>query len=253
MSESEKPQQSRRERRAAERATGRSTHGAAKRPVWKSPVAIASAAAVLIGVVVVLGLVIARGGSDMPPVAVASELVYPEEVRDGRSLGPADAPVQILMFEDPQCPACGAWTRNTEPLVVGSYVKDGTVRLTFKDFPFLGPESFDAAVAMRAAEQLGGKFWDMHALIYGNQHGENKGALSRDRLTEMAVLLGLDKDAFVALLDDKALKDAVQAEIDEGKALGVSQTPTLVINGVPKPGVPSWDDIKKLIEEAQAA
>ncbi len=81
----------------------------------------------------------------------------------GRSLGDPDAPVKIEVFEDPQCPACGRYTERIEPLLIAGPVTDGTVFLTYRDFPFLGQESLDAAVAMRVAEDLDGKFWDYHA------------------------------------------------------------------------------------------
>ena len=91
----------------------------------------------------------------------------------------------------------------------------------------------------------------MHALVFANQHGENKGAFARDRLARMAEMLGLDTAAFVTLLDDPALRAAVKAELAEGSAAGVSQTPTLSINGTLTSGAPSWDELKQLVEAAR--
>jgi protein-disulfide isomerase len=192
-------------------------------------------------------------GDDTGAPIKTVETGTPEELRDGRSLGSVDAPVQVLVFEDPQCPVCGRFTRELEPLLAASYIKDGTVRLTYKDFVFIGQESQDAAVGMRAADQLARRFWDFHDIVYENQDGENQGAFSRERLGRMAETIGLDKTALLALLDDPTLVADMQAEIAEARALGINQTPTLVINGQIRPGLPTWDDLSAAIEAAAAA
>ncbi len=56
---------------------------------------------------------------------------------------------------------------------------DGTVSFTYNDFAFLGDESWDAAIAMRVAEAMDGKFWDYQQVLFHNQSGENQGAFSR--------------------------------------------------------------------------
>ena len=242
----------RRERRAAERGTNKATAvTSASTPPWRSPVLLISLAAVAVGIAVIA--VLALGGStpsgapiQTPPVAIADEL------RDGRSLGDPDAPVQLEVFEDPQCPVCGRFTRELEPLLIASYVKDGTVRFTYRDFVFIGPESQDAAVGMRAADQLAGRFWDFNAIVYENQDGENQGAFSRERLGAMAETIGLDRASFIALLDDPALIDAVEQETAAGQALGIDSTPTVVVNGTVRPGLPTWDELAALIESEAA-
>lgn len=52
--------------------------------------------------------------------------------------------------------------------MVKEYVEDGTLRLEWRDFPYLGDESVNAAVAARAAQEQG-KFWEYHDLLYENQ------------------------------------------------------------------------------------
>jgi protein-disulfide isomerase len=248
------PPSTRKERRAAERASHKTpTAAAATKPSpWSSPVVLISIGVVVVAAVLLALLVLSQGNDAGAPIKTV-ETGTPEELRDGRSLGSVDAPVQVLVFEDPQCPVCGRFTRELEPLLVASNIKDGTVRLTYKDFVFIGEESQDAAVGMRAADQLAGKFWDFHDIVYENQDGENQGAFSRERLGQMAETIGLDKAAFLALLDDPKLIADMQAEIAEAQALGINQTPTLVINGEIKAGLPTWDDLSAAIEAAAAA
>ena len=254
MSQSGRTPPTRKERRATERATSKAPVTSAPQPAWKSPVALISLGALVVGIVIIALIALSNSKSGDTAIRDAPG-VAPVELRDGRSLGRADAPVQIDIYEDPQCPVCGRFTRELEPLLVGSYIKNGTVRLTYHDFAFIGVpgESLDAAVGMRAADQLAQKFWDYQAIVFENQNGENKGGFSRDRLALMAARIGLDKAAFTALLDDKTLIDAVMAETAQGKALGIDSTPTLVVNGQLKPGLPTWDQLKALVDAAALA
>ena len=254
MSQSGRTPPTRKERRATERSTSRTSPASAAQPAWKSPIALVSIGAVIVGLVVIVLLVMSQsksGGTAVKTVSVG----VPEELRDGRSLGAADAPVVIDLYEDPQCPVCGRFNRDIAPLLMASSIKDGTVRLNYKDFTFIGVpgESQDAAVGMRAAEQLAGKFWDFHDIVYANQDGENQGGFSRDRLGQMAEAIGLDKAAFTTLLDDPDLIAAMKAETAEGVALNIDSTPTLVVNGVVKPGLPDWEQMQAIIAEALAA
>jgi protein-disulfide isomerase len=247
---------SRKERRAAERAarkgesSGSSTPGSSSGP----SMLVISIGAIVVGLILVAVLVLLSGGLGggtavaMPP----DEKVVPVELRDGRSLGDPAAPVTIEAFEDPQCPACGLFTERIEPLLVNGPIKDGTVYFTFKDFAFLGPESFDAATAMRVADAMDDKFWDYHAIVYHNQDGENQGAFSLERLADMAEAIGLDRAEFLDLMQDPQYLQAVQAEVQEGQQRGVKSTPTLFINGELRAGVPDWNDLRDLID-AKAA
>jgi protein-disulfide isomerase len=212
--------------------------------------------AVVLGVVAILALIAISGGFGGNEVEAVSRPDDPspaEELRVGRSLGDPEAPVRIDAYEDPQCPACGLFNARIKPLLLAGPVTNGRVFFTYKDFPFLGPESFDAAVAMRVAEELDGKFWDFHDMLFHNQQGENQGAFDRDRLAEMAVLVGLDREAFLEAMDDPAYLAAVDAEKQEGVGLGVSSTPTLVVNGELMRGVPTWDDLRAAIDAAADA
>lgn len=255
MSTKPPPTQTRRERRAAERAAGHAPVPSSGQGggALRSPVVLATVGALAIGVLVVLGLVLSSRPGAVDPVRTPMAGLVEGVPRDGRTIGAADAPLTIEVYEDPQCPACGMWTRDLEPLLMAKHMAAGDVRLIYRDFAFLGPESLDAAVAMRAAEQLGGKFWEMHALVFENQKGENKGAFSRERLAEMAVLAGLDRAAFLALLDDTALIAAVEEETQAGAARGIASTPTLVIGGELAPGVPSWAELDGLLTRMLAA
>ncbi len=105
---------------------------------------------------------------------------------------------------------------------------------------------------MHVAEEMDGKFWDYHDVLFHNQSGENQGAFTLERLADIAETVGLDRDVFLAEMDDSKYLAAVEAETAEGRGLSVNSTPTLIINGELMPGVPTWDDLEAAIEDAAA-
>ncbi len=137
-----------------------------------------------------------------------------------------------------------------EPELYEKYVKDGTLRLEWKDFPYQGRESVDAALAARAA-QAQGKFWEYHDLIYANQSSGNSGGYTEESLTALAEEAGLDVDRFRRALQSARYEAVVQADFEEGQGLGISGTPTFFINGRVLVGLQPLATFEEAIEEAE--
>jgi protein-disulfide isomerase len=173
---------------------------------------------------------------------------------DGYVLGSADAPVTIEVWEDFQCPYCRLFTQQIEPLIIEAFVKPGTARLVFRDLPFLGEESRWAAVAARLAAQQG-RFWLLHDYLFANQLGENVGSYTPERLMTMAQTAGLDMAPFIEGLHVPAARTLfaeIQAEaMADAGVLGISATPTVVVNGVPL-ATPDFAAVAAAIEAALA-
>ncbi len=220
---------------------------------------VISIAAVAIGLVAVVALVLVSGGlgSDEATDTVSQpEAKGPaQELRQGRTLVQPDTipPVVVEAYEDPQCGHCGTFTERIEPLLIAEHVTDGTASFTYKDFIIFSEESLDAAIAMRVAEDMDGKFWDLHQIIFHNQQGVEDGSFSRSRLADMAELVGLDRDEFLSRMDESEFREAVLAERAEGEALGIASTPTVIVNGELLVGVPTWEDLDAAITEAAQA
>lgn len=217
---------------------------------------LASIAAGLAGVAIVAVLVFAgskpsTGGS--VPIVTPGFPSPPPNLAHGRTLGAASAPVKIDAWEDFKCPVCRAFNIGIEPQLIFTYVAAGTVQLTYHDLAFIGPESLDAAAAARISDAIGPGFWPMHDLLFANQGAENSGAFSRDRLASMAVLLGMDRTMFLSALDDPKYRAAVTLETQQGNAAGVRDTPTLVINGKQYAGLPTWQALSTVIDQAAGA
>ena len=243
----------RRERRVAEREERRR---AAPKPSGLSvripPIAWISGAAIALGVLAIVIAVLASGVGGGPSVTLTKPAeLAPSELIDGRSVGPADAPAQMDVWADYQCPGCGIFSRDVEPRLINQYVRQGKLRMTYHDFAFLGQESLDAAVAARCAGDQG-QFWHYMQYVYANQRGENLGQFSRAFLDSVARELGLDMNAFSSCLADSKAKQAVADETNQGGAIPVSSTPTLIVNGQ-KVASLEFGVITKAIDDAIAA
>jgi len=137
-----------------------------------------------------------------------------------------------------------------EPELYEKYVKDGTLRIEWKDFPYQGRESVTAALAARAA-QAQGQFWEYHDLVYANQSSGNSGGYSEESLTALAEEAGLDTQRFREDLEDARYDNAVQADFREGQELGISGTPTFFINDRALVGLQPLATFEEAIEEAE--
>jgi protein-disulfide isomerase len=129
---------------------------------------------------------------------------------------------------------------------VERYVESGTLRLEWRDFPYLGQESVTAALAARAAQDQG-KFWEYHDLLYENQSG----GFSEERLIELAREAGLDVERFEEDLASGRFEQAVAEDFREGQQMGITGTPTFVINGRVLAGMQPLEVFESAIEQAE--
>jgi protein-disulfide isomerase len=171
----------------------------------------------------------------------------------GHALGNQNAPVVVEEWADFQCPFCRRFFEGAGRALRKTYVANGKALFVFHNFPFLGPESLLAAEAAECAGEQG-RFWDYHDKLFEEQQGENQGGFRPARLDRFAADLGLDVLSFDHCLQSQQCEPKVQRELDAGEQLGVSWTPTIIVNGVRLPGVPSWDELRAVIDsQAQAA
>ena len=111
----------------------------------------------------------------------------------------------------------------------------------------LGEESGWAAQASECASEQN-KFWEYHDKLFNSQNGENQGAFSKDNLKKFAADLNLDTTSFNQCMDSSKYEMAVQEQTQSGQQLGVSSTPTFVINGVPVVGAQDFNAFQQIIE-----
>ena len=150
------------------------------------------------------------------------------------SKGPADAKVVVVEYSDFECPHCREFYEAFKT-IKPAYPQ---VRFVFKDFPInqIHPWAETAAIGARCAYmQSPDAFWKVHDEIFENQDlisAENVW----DKLVSFAADAGLDPAAFKTCLASDEPRKIVEANRDEGIAVGVESTPTVYVNGRPDVG-----------------
>jgi protein-disulfide isomerase len=137
-----------------------------------------------------------------------------------------------------------------EPKLFEEYVKEGMLRIEWRDFPYQGQESVDAALAARAA-QAQGKFWEYHDLLYNNQSSGNSGGYDEENLISLAEVAGLDGRRFEDDLQSAQYEEVVQSDFREGQGLGISGTPTFFVNDQVLVGLQPLEVFEQAIEDAR--
>ena len=119
------------------------------------------------------------------------------------------------------------------------------MRLVFKDFPL--PSHALAPLAHEAARCAGeqGQYWPYHDKLFAVQP-----AFERDDLVRYAGELGLGRDAFVACLDGHRFAPVVEADLGQGRTIGVRSTPSFLINGRPVIGAQPVEVFRTAIDDA---
>src|SRR3989344_4481574 len=168
--------------------------------------------------------------------------------KDDFVLGSPAAKVVLVEYGDFQCPFCGRFFKTTEQQIVDTYVKTGKAAFLWRDFAFLGEESFRAAEAARCAGEQG-KFWDYHNYLFNHQNGENKGAFADQNLKSFAKTLGLNETTFNSCFDSGKYKKAIEDATAKGKSLGVNGTPATFVNSQMISGAQPFSVFQKAIDE----
>jgi protein-disulfide isomerase len=147
--------------------------------------------------------------------------------------GNPSAIIELVEYADFQCSFCGLAC----PIVKNIQKKfENELMFVFRHFP-LSSIHAHAKLAAVAAEAAGrqGKFWEMHDMLYENQH-----ELHLSALNAYAGYIGLNELQFYKDMEDEKLFEKVKLDFESGLRSGVTQTPTFFINGEKYNG--SWDE-----------
>ncbi|MDJ0384265.1 thioredoxin domain-containing protein [Streptomyces sp. G-G2] len=170
---------------------------------------------------------------------------------DKLSTGRADAPVVLIEYSDFKCGYCGKFARDTEPELVKKYVENGTLRIEWRNFPIFGAESEAAAKASWAAARQD-RFAAFHAAAYAE--GAKEKGFGEARLLELAREAGVpDQQRFQQDMAGREAAAAVRQDQEEGYRIGVTSTPSFLVNGQPIAGAQPMEAFTAAITKAQKA
>lgn len=171
---------------------------------------------------------------------------FTPDADDDPYIGTPGAPVQIIAFEDFQCPYCLAAVPIIKQVVENNFEN---VQFVYRDFPLytIHAQARPAAEAAECADDQD-QFWAFHDLIFENQSQ----LATAGFFTDLAEQVGLDMAVFEQCVGEQRHAQEVQRDLDEGLLAGVSATPTFIINGTKYQGVLSEAQFQEVIDSELA-
>lgn len=173
----------------------------------------------------------------------------------GLLLGDEKAPVELIEFGDLQCPVCKGYAEDILPPIIQRQVRKGQVRISFRNFAIIGPQSGPAGTAALAAgeEHLG---WNYLEIFYRNQGAEDSGYADEDFLAAIAEAAGVKHMAqWEKRMELVAFE--IEQTTSEAEDLGFTGTPSFAIRGPGTDGVEtlgtpgSTEDLEEAIADAE--
>jgi len=163
---------------------------------------------------------------------------------DDPYLGKKDAKITLVEFADYQCPACS----RVRPMLDELLAKKGdTIKFVFRDLPLASHKN--AKVAAEAAECADeqGKFWEYHEFLFDNQQ-----SLEGESLKKYAENIGLDVKKFNQCIDSGRYSSEVEKDAADAKIAGISNTPSILVNGYYISGIPTVAYLEEVIADIES-
>jgi protein-disulfide isomerase len=191
----------------------------------------------VVAVVVVVLVVVSSGGSSKKGGSATGDATGAQESaqllngipQSGITLGNPKAPVTLIEFADLQCPFCRDYTQKTFPTIVAKYVRTGKIKMVFRNYAFIGPDSVTAARAAESAAQQN-KLWNFIDVFYNNQGDENSDYVTDKFIEKIAgAVPGLDVQKLLTDRQDPKVDQAIAEAQQEAQNAGVNSTPTFLI------------------------
>lgn len=137
--------------------------------------------------------------------------------REAPEEGPTDADVTLIVFTDYRCPLC----RADAPALEAAVRRDGHVRVSYRDWPVLGPTSLAGArVALAAARQ--GRYGPVHRALMAADTLDEAG------LRRAADEAGVDRATIVATQIAPEIEARLIRTNQQALALALPGTPAYV-------------------------
>lgn len=165
----------------------------------------------------------------------------PEPIEDHRAaagieeqpaLGPppTEADATIVAFEDPSCPSCARFERQTFPGLKSEHVDAGRLSFVFRGIPVVYQWGEPATLALESTyAREPDAFWALKDFYYREQDGigtSNVRSVTRQFLDEGT---SVDGAAVVDDVDAATHQPAVDADLRASRGAGVRGTPTFFL------------------------
>jgi protein-disulfide isomerase len=149
--------------------------------------------------------------------------------------------ITMVEFFDYRCPYC----KRVVPALHELQKQDKNLRVVYKEFPILGPESMLASRAAIASRHQG-KYQAYHDALM-----TTRGKLTKETVLQIALEVGLDVKQLTTDMEAPEVREIIERNYLLAEALGVNSTPTFVIGGKMVKGAVPVDRLKDEISKAR--
>ncbi len=157
--------------------------------------------------------------------------------------GNPNGDVTVVEFFDYRCSYC----RLAQPNIVRLLKEDSNVRVVFKEYPVLGPESITASRAAIASARQG-KYVEYHMALMGLQEPLTDAVIYR-----VAGEVGLDVARLKQDMKDEAIDQLIADNHALAEKLGIEGTPNFVVGTQLLQGLVPYERMKEAIDKARKA
>lgn len=156
--------------------------------------------------------------------------------------GNPEGDVAIVEFFDYNCPYC----RRVAPVMDEAEAADPDLRIVYKEYPILGPNSIFATRAALAARKQG-KYVPFHkALMQANR------VVDEGTVIEVATGVGIDITRLRADMEDPAVRAAVERNLQLARDLRITGTPSFVVGNEIVRGATDLTTLQALVARARS-
>lgn len=163
----------------------------------------------------------------------------------GVNLGPATAPVHVVEFSDLSCGYSAAMFKNLERLrdELGSTMQWTTIDI------YSSAAAPGAKLAARASRcgAAQGRLLEVRRELF-EQGALAEAAQNQTALKALTARAGLDAQQFMRCIDADTWEAELKASAQEAKRVGITQTPTVFVNGRRLPRSPTFDAMRGLAQ-----
>jgi protein-disulfide isomerase len=171
-----------------------------------------------------------------------------QQQANGPFRGSPSKDLELVEFADFQCPHCKEAQANMDKLAV-DFPK---ARIVFQNDPIasIHPEAVTAASYGVCVSTLGGStaFFQFASTVFEGQDGLATADGATLTLNSAVTKAGLDPAKIAACAATPQTKASVDASVKLAEDLGITQVPTLAINGRQVPANAPYDTLKKIVE-----
>ncbi len=149
--------------------------------------------------------------------------------------------VSLIEFFDYNCPYC----RRVAPVMIDAEKADPQLRIVYKEFPILGPNSTLAAKAALAVHRQG-KYLAFHQGLM-----QVRGTVDEAQVLDVATKIGVDIERMKSDMNDPTIQAAIEKNLALAQGLRINGTPGFVIGEQILRGATDLKTLQGLIREAR--